>query len=255
MLRYLKAAFLVQVPVPINAVATALLLLLVHSHPFFASGGLAADAVLVIVLSLSKPFQALAAADALPPSLQKAIEKRKAMLSGLPGAARNRYNSLEITAARVIKIGGQFGYSSAILANVEASLDKLLSIYARVLVARTHLETGLGAEAPEKLQFRIATLHAEVSSNVENKEPLSKLQGSRRATAALLERRLTNLYDRDRLLNEHESDLQRIEAHVQLMLEDASLGGMPKEVDIEIGFASDLASADPLAPFSASAHK
>jgi hypothetical protein len=74
------------------------------------------------------------------------------------------------------------------------------------------------------------------------------LDRSQEATLAILRKRAENLQSRDRLLAENESDLERIEAQVDLMRENAALQGKPTAVDMEIDLASDLASPEIFGP-------
>jgi hypothetical protein len=94
----------------------------------------------------------------------------------------------------------------------------------------------------EHLYARVAGLKAGLDKLQPGQSPA--LIRSQQATVGILERRMENLRNRDRLLQENESDLTRIEAQVELMRENAAIEGKPSEVNTEIELASDLASPD-----------
>jgi hypothetical protein len=68
------------------------------------------------------------------------------------------------------------------------------------------------------------------------------LRESKTATLAIMKQRLANLRNRTRTMQEIESDLTRIEAQVDLALENASMQGKPQTISLEIDLASDLVS-------------
>jgi hypothetical protein len=127
-----------------------------------------------------------------------------------------------------------------LMGGTEASLDKLVWIFLKLLVARDHLTNELGVASREGLEKSIAELKR--TSGMQDSS--STLARSQQATLTILERRLENLGNRGRLLAENESDLQRIEAQVELMRENAAIEGKPAAVDAEIELASDLAAPD-----------
>jgi hypothetical protein len=113
-------------------------------------------------------------------------------------------------------------------------------IFLKLLVARDHLVNELGKDSAPALQTRIASMKQQTATVGQS----TALVRSQEATIAILERRVENLQNRDRLLLENESDLCRIEAQVELMRENAAIEGKPTAVDAEIELASDLAAPD-----------
>jgi hypothetical protein len=243
MWRYLKAAFLVGVPVPglgrlpVNAMAAFAVAALGFVEPSAWLAGLGLEAAVLGSLAFNPRFQNVVDARALPVAAKAEADKRSALIAALPPNLHNRLLALHSTSARVIAICNKLGAEPEALSGTQASLDKLEWIYLKLLIARDHLANDLGAESEATLLQRVSLLQAEVGSNP---APGTALQRSQQATLSLLQQRLENLRNREHLLKENESDLSRIEAQIALMRENAAIEGKPAAVDTEIEFASDL---------------
>lgn len=246
MWRYLKAAFLIGVPVPglgrlpVNAMAVFGLGVLGFVEPSVWLVGLGLETAVVSALAFNPRFQKVIDARSAAPSLQDAASKRAALLASLPQNLQARMNRLQQSSARVLSIYQKLGLDRDLTSGTEASLDKLQWIFLKLLVARDHLANELGLESKESLESRIATMKQQAAVPDQS----TALIRSQEATIAILQRRIENLGNRDRLLQENESDLGRIEAQVDLMRENAAIEGKPTAVDTEIELASDLASPD-----------
>ncbi|MBV8629608.1 MAG: hypothetical protein JOZ83_01705 [Silvibacterium sp.] len=247
MWRYLKAAFLVGVDVPglgrvpVNALGTAAVTILGFVEPSIWLAGLGVEVALVSSLAFHPRFQKVVDAQAGTRLLQDNRAKRDALVATLPQDLRDRLRALESTSARILSIYQTLGVDAALLEGTQSSLDKLQWIYLKLLIARTHLTHELGADSEVSLQSRIQQIRQSIPAQTESS---TALQRSQEATLAILERRLENLRNRDRILRENESDLSRIEAQVELMRENAAIEGKPASVETEIELASDLASPD-----------
>jgi len=246
MWRYLKAAFLVGVKVPglgrlpVNAMAAFGLGVLGFVEPSVWLVGLGLETAVVSALAFNPRFQKLIDSRSAAPLLEDAASKRAALIATLPQDLRTRLTQLQQGSARVLSIYQKLGIDSDLTNGTQASLEKLQWIFLKLLVARDHLVNELGLESKVSLESRIAAMKQQaLSPNQSN-----ALVRSQSTTISILERRLENLENRDRLLTENESDLQRIEAQVELMRENAAIEGKPTAVDAEIELASDLASPD-----------
>ena len=251
MWRYLKAAFLVGVDVPglgrlpVNALGAAAVGILGFVEPSLWLAGLGVEVALVTSLAFHPRFQKVVDARADSRLLEDSHAKRDALVAALPDDLRTRLRALEATSARILSIYQTLGVEPALLAGTESSLDKLQWIYLKLLIARTHLTRELGTEPEGRLQARIRNIRFTMQqSPPAQSEPPGALQRSQEATLTILERRLENLRNRDRILSENASDLSRIEAQVDLMRENAAIEGKPASVETEIELASDLASPD-----------
>ena len=243
MWRYLKAAFLVSVPIPglgqlpVNAMAAFAVAAFGFVEPSLWLAGFGVEAALVGSLAFNARFQKVVDARALPLAIQAETAKRSMLIASLPQDLQGRLAALHTNAARVLAISHKLGAEPELLSGTEASLDKLQWIYLKLLIARDHLANDLGAESAPTLRRRIEALELEAAPEVNTN---TALQRSQQATLGLLRQRLQNLENRDHLLKENESDLSRIEAQVALMRENAAIEGKPSAVDTEIELATDL---------------
>lgn len=245
MWRYLKAAFLVGIPVPglgqlpVNAMAAFAVAALGFVEPSIWLAGLGVEAAVVGSLAFNPRFQKVVDARAVPLAIQAEAHQRSALIASLPPELGARLAALHKNSVRVLDVTRKLTTEPELLAGTEASLDKLQWIHLKLLVARDHLANDLGSESASSLAQRIAQLKADISANPDQKAALHR---SQQATLAILLQRQQNLANREHLLKENESDLCRIEAQVALMRENAAIEGKPAAVDTEIELASDLRS-------------
>ncbi len=244
MWRYLRAAFFVGVPVPglgrlpVNAMGAFAVGVLGFVEPSLWLVGLGLETALVSTLAFHPRFQKVVDSRFAAPALEDAASKQAALIATLPADLRARLANLQKSSTRVLAIYQKLGVDAHYLAGTEASLEKLQWIFLKLLVARDHLANELGLESRESLEARIAGLKQLRPGQSE------ALTRSQEATVLILERRLENLGNRDRLLQENESDLVRIQAQIELMRENAAIEGKPTAVNLEIELASDLASPE-----------
>jgi hypothetical protein len=244
--RYLKAAFLVGVPVPglgrlpVNAMGVFGLAVLGFVEPsvWLAAAGL--EAVVLSTLAFHPRFQKLVDARTAAPALEDAASRRAALIAALPPELQARLGNLVKSASRVLAIYQKLGVDEPMIAGTRASLEKLEWIFVKLLVARDHLANELRLESRQALEQRVASLQQAASTPGQSEA----LERSQQATLHILQQRLQNIGNRDRLLAENESDLGRIEAQIELMRENAAVEGKPAAVDTEIELASDLAAPD-----------
>jgi hypothetical protein len=248
MWRYLKAAFLVGVPVPglgqlpLNAMMAFAVTALGFVEPSVWLAGFGLEVAVVGSLAFNSRFQRIVDARALPLAIKAEADKRSALIAALPHDLNARLVALHTTSVRVLAICHKLTTEPELIVGTETSLDKLEWIYLKLLIARDHLANDLGSESESSLNQRIEMLQREINTNTRDLSPNPALQRSQQATLTLLKQRLQNLNNRELLLKENESDLSRIEAQVALMRENAAIEGKPSAVDTEIEFASDLRS-------------
>lgn len=130
-----------------------------------------------------------------------------------------RLGTLQASSSRVLSIHQKLGADSQLIEGAKVSLEKLQWIFLKLLVARDHLTNELGLESEEKLVSNIAQLKQGTGAANQS----AALVRSQQATVVILERRLDNLRNRDKLWQENESDLMRIQAQVELMRENAAI--------------------------------
>jgi hypothetical protein len=243
MWRYLKAAFLVGIPVPglgrlpLNAMAVIAVGALGFVEPSIWLAGLGIEAAAVSALAFNPRFQRVVDARAIPLAIKAEADQRSELIAALPPELNARLAALHKVSARVLAISKKLAAEPELLAGTESSLDKLQWIYLKLLIARDHLVNDLGSESAASLAQRIGQLKREIEGNTSRNQALLR---SQQATLLLLQQRQVNLNNREHLLKENESDLCRIEAQVALMRENAAIQGKPAAVDTEIELASDL---------------
>jgi hypothetical protein len=91
----------------------------------------------------------------------------------------------------------------------------------------------------QSLQARVNSLESDLR---DTRQP-EALRESKSATVAILQKRLANIQRRKETLQEIDSDCLRIEAQVDLILENATMQGKPQTISSDIELASDLLGA------------
>ncbi len=239
MFRSLKAAFWLRAKVPllgaipVNALAFFGLLVLGIGNIGFAFLGIGLEALYLLVVTGNGRFQALVEAidqhedatetavrwDALVARLDPA---RRARLEGFEGRCRR----LRTTAVEEVP-----GTSAE-------AIKKLRAIYLKLLVARQHLGDQEGEPAlAEGFRREIGQLESELAAG---STPSVSLRESTRARLDIVRQRLDNVERRTRRHAEIESDLKRIEAQVDLAVENAAISGAPAVISGHIDLASSL---------------
>lgn len=242
MWKYLKSAFFFGVPVPglgsvpVNVVMAAGFLILGLGHPAFWLVGLAVETGVVCSLAFNARFQRVVDSRRQLPDPDTA-DHRQALINILSPEARAKLSKLAGQCNKVLQVyTGTQAYEYIITANREA-LSNLQWLYLKLLVARHYLETGTNSNG-QSLQKTIEGLENELRDpNVTD-----ALRQSKSATLSIMKQRMANLQNRSRTMQEIESDLTRIEAQVDLALENASMQGKPQTISLEIDLASDLVS-------------
>jgi hypothetical protein len=98
------------------------------------------------------------------------------------------------------------------------------------LVARNNLLSG-AKESEADLARKVATLEADLRNGID----AESLRQSKAATLEILRERLGNVRRRQESLEEIDSGLTRIEAQVQLLIENASIQGKSHTVSTRPG--------------------
>lgn len=223
MLRYLRAAFWARptVPglgrVPLNAVATLGIGILGLGHPAFWLLGLGLETGYLSLLATNARFQRWV--DGMHRMTEQAdgMARRSEVAANLAPASRERLSRLEATCARILDVHRDA--EAFVAASDRDALERVTWIYLKLLVARERLEASQAQASAADLESRIAGLDRDLALP----GATSQLRESQQATRRLLERRLANLARGDETRKEVDSDLARIEAQVDLALDNARL--------------------------------
>jgi hypothetical protein len=245
MWRYVAAAFMVRVrvpalgDVPINAMAAAGFGILGLANPGFWLLGIAAEAAVLSGLAFNRRFQRVVDGRAL---LQGQGDgdgdvgrAKQGLIEALPNASKQRMTGLSTKCTKVLTLYQSARADSIVIERNREALRNLEWVYLKLLVAEAHLRSNVG-EDEQRLRQRIGELEADLKKQPESQS----LRDSKSSTLDILRKRLALWRRREQSVDEIASDLVRIEAQVDLLVENATLEGRPQATDVEIDLATEL---------------
>jgi hypothetical protein len=242
MLDYLKAAFWsgAVIPglgrLPLNALLAAAFAILGFANPGFWLLGAGAEAALLVALATNPRFQRAVDARRQADATGAAELHREELVRRLDPLARKRYAALEDTCARVLQVSQEAQAPEFTLESSRDALSRLTWIYLKLLVARFHLEASRVQVSESDLRRRLGDLQRALAAPGAS----AALRESQSATQKILEQRLQNLEKCQQTLQEVDADLGRIEAQVDLALENANLRGGGAVVSANLELASQI---------------
>ena len=241
MWRYLKAAFWAgpQAPLigtlPINVLLVAAAVIFGFVEPAVWPLALGAETLWLFTLATNRRFQRLVDGERLVDARRETEVARGELLTRLPQAARARLAEQEAKRDRILALRRDVAETSLIDADGDA-LRRLLWLYLKLLVARNHLGSERSEDSPHEITARMTMLVRE--SEAPDVDPA--VRDSKRATADLLRQRVKAIERRGRALAQTDSDLARIEAQLDLALENAGLRESPQSISTDLDVLSDL---------------
>jgi hypothetical protein len=240
MLRYLREAFWAGpvVPglgrLPANALGVLGFALLGLGHPGFWLVGLGLETGYLALLASHPRFQRWV--DALARTSRRDAGDRAGLIARLQPGARERLKRLDEKCARILEVYRQAEVEEFEIESNRGALEQLSRVYLKLLVARDHLQASKVHATDGDLRHRIAELERELAEAGQS----PSLRESREATLEILRRRLANLLRCDQTLAEVDSDLERVEAQIDLALENARLRGRGDLIPVQVELASQL---------------
>lgn len=252
MLEYLKRAFWAgpTLPglgrLPLNALAALGFGILGLGHPAFWLLGAGLETAYLALLASNPRFQRLIDAQNRSQDASRTEEGREKLIQRLDPGARKRLILLEEKSKRILHLAGEAGASAFDLESQRDALDRILWTYLKLLAGRQLLEASRNQATEGDLKSKIADLEQGLAAAGET----SSLRESRAATLKILQQRLSNLGRFEQTLKQADSDLARIEAQVDLALENAGLRGSGAAVMANLELASrilddEMAFGDP----------
>jgi hypothetical protein len=242
MWRYVREAFFVRVPVPalgdlpVNVMAVAGFGILGLENPGFWLLGVACEAAVLSGLAFNRRFQRLVDGRALLAPDSDVSRARQGLIDALPAASKQRLDALRAKCTKVLALYQAAGAESVVLGGNHDALRNLEWVYLKLLVAESHLRGNAG-EDEQRLRQRIGELEADLKKGTETES----LRESKSSTLEILKKRLALWRRREQSVDEICSDLVRIEAQADLLVENATLEGRPQATDVEIQLATELA--------------
>lgn len=243
MWRYLQAAFWARTDLPglgrlpLNVIALSGCAVLGLGHEAFWLLGAGLETGYLALLSTSDRFRRVI--DALDRQVEQREEAgdQQTLVKNLATARRERLARIEDRCAKIIQLHQNLETADIILEGNREALTKLTHLYLKLLVAQQNLESIQAAIVAEQLQRQIASIKEELAAG----RLRSSLRESKEATLHLLERRLGNLDRREQSLEEIDSDLVRVEAQIDLALENAGMrGGQTETISTNLKLVSHL---------------
>jgi hypothetical protein len=239
--RYLKSAFLVGIDVPglgkipLNALAAAGFFIVGFGEPAVWLLGLGAEATVVSALAFNKRFQNWVDAKQLQAAEDDSDAKYQALVRTLPPESKTRLNQLQAKCQKVMQVYNNLEADEFMIETNKDALQKFQWVYLKLLVAREHL-SDTSIENEKSLAVKISAIERDLAADDES----PAVKESKTATLNILRKRIANLRRREDALEEVDSDLMRVEAQVDLVLENATIQGKPQTISTDIGLASDL---------------
>jgi hypothetical protein len=163
-------------------------------------------------------------------------QARQGLINSLPTPSRQRLDALGTKCNRVLQLYQASRADSVVLEGNREALRNLEWVYLKLLVAETHLRSNVSGEDEKQLRQRIGQLEADLKREPESQS----LRESKSSTLEILKKRLALWRRREQSVDEIASDLVRIEAQVDLLVENAALEGRPQATDVEIELATEL---------------
>ncbi len=239
MLDYLKRAFWLgpDLPglgrLPVNALAALGLGILGFGHPAFWLLGAGLEAAYLASVATHPRFQRAVDAARRQGAPVQAGQGREELVEKLSPPSRQRLAAVEQKCSRILQLSGENQAEAFEVESQRDALDRLNWIYLKLLVARHYLESSRLQTSEADLERRIADLEAGAAGG-----GTAALRESRQATLKLLRQRMSNLELGEQTLKQVDSDLARIEAQIDLALENATLRGGGAAVTANLELAS-----------------
>jgi hypothetical protein len=239
-LNYLKAAFWIRpnLPalgrVPVNALAVLGFGLLGFGHEGFWLLGAAMEAMWLWAAVQNPGFRARIDAQHTQMELDAAAQERETLRARLDDESRTRWLQLEKKCARARQLQDESDRSPFLAEANRDALQKLGEFALKLLVARSSLIALSQITNEQELSRQIASLEEDLSD-----ESLSfAARESKEATLKIVRQRYANLDRREQYMDEIDSDLARIEAQIDLAVEQAGLRGPDAAVSANLKFVS-----------------
>jgi hypothetical protein len=248
MWRYLKAAFWVPLRIPalgdlpINVLALAgffilgLGELIRFGHAAFWLLGLGLEVGFLFALATSRRFQNWVQAEELSRVNSAAEDKRDTLIGKLSPESRRRLYTLEEKIARIHQIHQDNQSDTLIVSGNREALQRLAWMYLKLLLGEQNLLEAGDTDTEKRVKRQLEQLENELRGT----DLSAQARESKQATLGILQKRLENFTRRRQLLKETHSDLARIDAQVELALENAMMRGAPQIISENIELAGAL---------------
>lgn len=241
---YLKAAFCYKPnirglgAIPVNLLALIGFAVLGFGHPGFWLLGLGLEATYLFGLASNSGFQRWVRLQEQRLDNGDEEAERQVLIRYLSREDRERLQSLEERCRRIIELQIVAKAEESVLEANRIALRDLIWVYLKLLVAKQTLHKPESSRVEYSMRREIEALESDLV-----KSALSDtLRESKEATLGILRKRLRNIERRDQYLAETQSNLKRIEAQIDLALDEAEMQGRPQFISTDIEVAASLLS-------------
>jgi len=209
--------------------------------PGFWLLGLGLEAIFLFTAASSKRFHRFVDAKGNIKSEEDFAEQWRQLVSRLDYQQQQRLSKLETKCGQIIQKYQESQASEFVVDQNQDALRKLAWIYLKLLIAKSNLDSLEGQSNKADLTRRIDAITNEL------KDPAISpgIKDSKEATLEILQKRLENLDRREASQKEIESDLSRIEAQVDLALENVAMQGQPQAISASIDLFSHVLEEQP----------
>ncbi len=238
-MRYLWHAFFARPDIPLlrlplNALAVVAAGIAGWWDPAIWAVAGAGELIYLLTMASNSGFQQSIFAQRLESLREDSDAARRALLSRVGGAARQRYKKLEDKRAKLETLSLERQSDDLLYDSNRDALQKLTWLYLNLLVAQRTLIIAPASDEKE-LRKQIEVLSRDLAAS-----PSDTARTSKEATLRLLSERLDNVQHRSTSLAEIEADLSRIETQFDYALEEATLRGRPAAISANIELTSHL---------------
>lgn len=246
MWRYLSAAFWARADlpglgrIPVNAVLCAGVACLGFAIPGVWLIGLGIETAYLFALATSPRFRTVL--DAQEQSRlhgaagDERVAARRNLEHSLPPEAVARLRGLEARCARVLDLQRAGQNETFIIDSNREALERLTWAHLKLLIA----QANLGRLAHDGSDGRLHQQTQALVTELDSPALTEAVRASKQATLAILRKRLDNLARREQLLAEIASDLERIEAQVDLAIENAAMPAGTGRVGFDLELAGHI---------------
>lgn len=193
--------------------------------------------IYLFTLATNPAFQQSVDARSATAALDDSDTARKELLAKVGGSARQRYVKLEEKRAKLEGLTTD----DLLLESNKHALRRLTWLFLKLLVAQRDLRVATKSD-PKELEREIEKLEGELL------DATKTAQESKQATIALLRERLDNIRQKETSLAEIDADLGRIEAQLDVALEDATLRDAPVAISENVQLTSMMIAGDTSEP-------
>jgi hypothetical protein len=246
MFRYLSAAFWARPRIwglgriPWNALAVAGAAIFGFAEHSLWLGGLGVETLYLFAIGTNPGFQRWVDQSDMARLAGETDEGRQHLIQSLGGAARQRLVKLEEKVGKIDALYRQSHSEDFLYEGNREALQKLTWAFLKLLVAQRNLVISAGQTNVMDLHAQIADIEKQLAVGV----PTDTIRQAKKATLDILRQRVDNVRRRGDTLAEVDADLARVEAQVDLALEQASLKEKPTAISANIELVSRMLDDD-----------